>query len=159
MPSFGYDQLHYITLRTKCEVYFSKLKRMLHLLIGTGKGGFVAYSCRVEDHGSGHRARRDAPPVTQPYPIYADDVLEFFQLAGQPCWSDDGYDPAEAARMLENDEFIERATLEEIKSMLTYCVRGEWFCDGHWEAVLQSGRVTAILRRLAVLKESLGGAL
>jgi hypothetical protein len=38
--------------------------------------------------------------------------------------------------------------------LLTYCVRGERFCDGHWDAVLRSGRITAILHRLAVLKTS-----
>ena len=92
--------------------------------------------------------------ITVPYPIYADDVLEFFLLAGQPCWSDYGYEPAKARKMLEDDKFIEKATLEEIKTMLTYCVRGERFCDGHWEAVLKSGRVTAILRRLAILRDS-----
>jgi hypothetical protein len=39
--------------------------------------------------------------------------------------------------------------------MLTYCVRGERFCDGHWAAMLESGRVVAILRRLRVLCGSL----
>jgi hypothetical protein len=102
--------------------------------------------------------RTDDGAITVPYPIYADDVLEFFQLAGQPCWSDYGYSPAEAARMLKDDGFIARATLGEIRSILTYCVRGERFCDGHWQVVLKSGRVTAILRRLAVLRESLNGS-
>jgi len=97
----------------------------------------------------------DDGTITFPYPIYADDVLAFFRLAGQPCWSDYEYDPAQARNMLEGDAFIDSATLEEVKSMLTYCVRGERFCDGHWEAILKSGAVTAILRRLVVLKESL----
>jgi hypothetical protein len=39
--------------------------------------------------------------------------------------------------------------------MLTYCVRGERFCDGHWENLLRSGRVVALLRRLAELREAL----
>jgi hypothetical protein len=43
--------------------------------------------------------------------------------------------------------------LDEIKSMLTYCVRGERFYDGHWEDTLKSGRITALLRRLAVLRQ------
>jgi len=92
--------------------------------------------------------------ITLPHPVYADDVLEFFRLAGQPCWSDDQYEPGAAGRMLEDDRLIERATLEEIKTMLTCCVRGERFCDGHWEAVLRLGKITAILQRLAVLRES-----
>jgi hypothetical protein len=96
--------------------------------------------------------------LTAPYPIYLDDVLTFFQLAGQPCWSDYGYDPAQVSQMLKDDTLIEEASLEEIKSMLTYCVRGERFSDGHWDGVLKSGQVTAILRRLAVLRASLSEA-
>ena len=57
--------------------------------------------------------------------------------------------------MLADEAFISRATLGELKTMLAYCVRGERFCDGHWEAILRSGRVVALLRRLAVLTETL----
>lgn len=92
--------------------------------------------------------------ITIPYPIYAKDVGEFFHLAGDPFWCDYAYGPAEAGKLLQDDAFITQATLDEIKTLLTYCVRGERFCDGHWGAVLRSGRITAILRRLAVLKAS-----
>jgi hypothetical protein len=95
--------------------------------------------------------RTESGAITLPHPVYADDVLEFFRLASQPCWSDYEYEPRTASRMVEDDSFIERATLEEVKTMLTYCVRGERFCDGYWEAVLRSGKITAILQRLAVL--------
>jgi hypothetical protein len=99
--------------------------------------------------------RRDDGVMTIPYPVYAEDVLEFFHLAGQACWSDTQYDPSEAAQQLADDAFIQAATLDQVKTLLTYCVRGERFSDGHWEGVLKSGRVGAILRRLAVLRESL----
>jgi hypothetical protein len=89
------------------------------------------------------------------YPIYADDVVRFFWLAGQPWWSDVEYAPAKAAELLGDDTFIEQASLAEIKSMLTYCVRGERFGDGHWAAMLESGRISALLRRLVVLRQSL----
>lgn len=92
--------------------------------------------------------------VAVPYPIYADDVTAFFQLAGQVCWSDTEYDPVEAGKMVVDDKLIEQATLEQIKTMLTYCVRGERFCEGHWDRLLKSGRVTAILQRLTVLQEA-----
>ena len=92
--------------------------------------------------------------ITMPYPIYTEDVEAFFRLAGDPFWCDYTYNPAEAGKLLDDDAFIARATLDEIKTLLTYCVRGERFCDGHWDAVLRSGRITAILRRLAILKAS-----
>jgi hypothetical protein len=81
------------------------------------------------------------------------DVVEFYHRAGQPCWSDYGYEPREAARMLADEDLIRRATLHEIKTMLTYCVRGERFGDGHWGAMLELGKVTALLRRLQVLRD------
>lgn len=89
------------------------------------------------------------------YPVYADDVVEFFGVAGQRFWSDYRYDPREAGRMLQDDGLIVRADLAQIKTMLTYCVRGERFCDGHWAAMLESGRVAALLQRLAILREEL----
>lgn len=89
------------------------------------------------------------------YPVYADEVMEFYRLAGQHCWSDYGYVPTEAYEMVHDDEFIERATLEDVKTMLTYCVRGERFADGHWWNMLKTGRVVAILKRLRSLRASI----
>jgi hypothetical protein len=94
--------------------------------------------------------------ITVPFPEYCDDVLEFFSLAGQPWWSDFQYDPREAYAMLSDDRFISTCSLDDIKTMLTYCVRGERFSDGLWASVLESGRVVALLRRLAVLRDDLG---
>jgi len=50
--------------------------------------------------------------------------------------------------MVHSDEAIAAASLAEIKTMLTFCVRGERFCDGHWGAMVSKGRIGAILRRL-----------
>ena len=36
--------------------------------------------------------------------------------------------------------------------MLTYCVRGERFSDGHWEAMVESGVIRSILERLQELR-------
>jgi hypothetical protein len=93
--------------------------------------------------------------VTLPYPSYAPDVSVFFDLAAQECWSDQGYRPDVAGAMLEDDASIDHATLAEIRTMLTYCVRGEQFCDGHREGVLRSGRLVALLTRLQVLRREM----
>jgi hypothetical protein len=87
---------------------------------------------------------------------YMPDVEAFFRRAGNGWWSDPDYEPAAAARMLADDEAVRRATLREVRAMLTCCVRGERFCDGYWEGILQAGRVTALLRRLAVLRQEAG---
>jgi hypothetical protein len=84
-------------------------------------------------------------------------VVEFFGVAGQHFWSDYEYHPQEAGAMLADDDCVAGAGLAQIKTMLTYCVRGERFCDGHWGAMVESGRVQALLRRLVELREELGG--
>jgi|SRR5215213_3649132 len=91
--------------------------------------------------------------ISLPYPSYDADVEEFFRLVAQRGWLDHGYKPEEAARMLADPEFVGRATLEEIGTMLTYCVRGERFCDGSRESLLKGGQITALLRRLEVIRE------
>ena len=91
-----------------------------------------------------------APP--SPYPRYHDDVLAFMQEAGRPWWSDYGYVPIEAWRMIRDPARVEAASLDEVRTMLTWCVRGERFGDGHWNAALEEGRVQSLLRRLAVLR-------
>ena len=90
-----------------------------------------------------------------PYPVYLEDVEQFYRLAGQPCWSDYDYEPEKAARVLQDDAFIQRATLAEVKTMLTYCVRGERFSDGHWAAMLESRRIVALLKRLRALRDQM----
>ena len=93
--------------------------------------------------------------ITMPYPVYDEDVQEFFKRVGQRGWLDVGYKPEEAARMLADGEFIKRANLEQIRTMLTYCVRGERFCDGHRESLLEGGQIVALLRRLEAIREQM----
>ncbi|MDT7778731.1 MAG: hypothetical protein QOC99_1243 [Acidobacteriota bacterium] len=88
-----------------------------------------------------------------PFPVYDEDVEEFFKLIGQRGWMDFGYKPEEAGRMLADAEFIKQASLEQVKTMLTYCLRGERFCDGHREALLMGGQIVSLLRRLEAIRE------
>ena len=108
----------------------------------------------IVDTGGGEDV--DDMTATTRYPVYADDVLAFFRLAGAPCWSDFSYDPRRASEMLEDEALIARATLDEIKTLLTVCVRGERFSDGYWGCLLSTGKILAILRRLAVLRDVMG---
>lgn len=88
---------------------------------------------------------------TMPYPEYDPAVREFFRLAGGKSWSDYGYDPQKATQMLHNEALIKKATLDEIRTMLTYCVRGERFNTGHWGAVIEGGQIARLLQRLVQL--------
>jgi hypothetical protein len=92
--------------------------------------------------------------ITMTYPVYEQEVDEFIRVASKECWCDYQYVPEEAARMLENEQFIENASLSELKTMLTFCVRGERFRDGHMEAMIEKGKIRSILNRLIVIRES-----
>jgi len=90
--------------------------------------------------------------ISLPFPEYDEDVEEFFRLVAEHGWLDYGYKPEEAARMLADGELVERADVEQMKTMLTYCLRGERFCYGHWESLLEGGQVVALLRRLKSIR-------
>jgi hypothetical protein len=87
-------------------------------------------------------------------PVYSSDVSEFFGLASQRCWTDHEYDPDEMGEVIHDDIQVAAAELDEIRALLTYCVRGERFRDGHWGAMLVTGRIQRILDRLAELREA-----
>ena len=53
--------------------------------------------------------------------------------------------------MLEDQQAVETAELGQIKTMITYCVRGERFCDGHWGAMIELGHISRLLQRLSQL--------
>lgn len=89
-----------------------------------------------------------------PIPKYPTPVAQFFELAAHPCWNDYDYCSKPAHEMLADDAVVASATLDQIKTMLTSCVRGEKFCDGHWEESIKEGRVGAILARLHQLRET-----
>ena len=86
-----------------------------------------------------------------PYPVYDPVVEEFFQHAASECWLDYEYRPEEAARMLSDEGFVKSASLLQIKTMLTFCVRGERFSDGHWAEMIENGNIRRILERINVL--------
>jgi len=93
--------------------------------------------------------------ISLPHPVYDDDVEEFFRRVGERGWIDYGYRPMEAADMLADPEFVGRASLDDVRTMLTYCSRGERFCDGHWEWLLKGGQIVALLRRLRAIREQM----
>lgn len=95
-----------------------------------------------------HSGRQKDETIQMPYPEYDEVVTDFFHLVAKDCWMDYEYVPENARQSLENEEAIKSASLGEIKTMLTYCVRGERFCDGHWESMIVNGYVCQILERL-----------
>src|SRR5690606_33104783 len=93
-----------------------ELLRFLPVLGAAGPG------TEPEWHGLNQEPANGA--FTMPYPTYPPTVKEFFQLAGQECWCDFEYEPSAAGEMVQSDAAIASASLAQIKTMLTYCVRG-----------------------------------
>jgi len=91
-----------------------------------------------------------------PFPEYDPVVKEFFRLVSQEQWCDYNYQPKEIAEKLSQENNIEESSLSEIKSLLTYYVRGERFCDGHWGAMIEKNVLCRILQRLKRLNEHIG---
>lgn len=87
--------------------------------------------------------------ITMPYPEYEQVVGRFFRAASKKWWMDKRNQPETAAAMLMDERALLDAVINDIRSMLTYCVRGERFCDGHWAAMIEGGHVCRLLRRLA----------
>ncbi len=87
------------------------------------------------------------------WPVYAEPVTAFFSAAGKDCWSDFDYDMARSANRLADPEQVAAASLDELKSMLTWCVRGERFCDGHHGSVIDNGHILRLLQRLQTLRQ------
>jgi len=89
--------------------------------------------------------------IQMPWPEYDPLVEEFTRAAAAECWRDYGYHPEEAHRMFADEDFLKTAALPQVKTMLTYFVRGERFSDGHWGAMIESGQIRRLLERLAEL--------
>ncbi len=88
------------------------------------------------------------------HPEYHPVVLEFFRYLGSSCWVNYGYNPVDEGEKINDDEFISNANLESIRSMFTWCQRGERFCDDHWESILRNGKVFMLLLRLKEIRNS-----
>ena len=89
---------------------------------------------------------------TASYPIYKEVVNKFFDLLAEDQWNNYSYQPAVAAEMLMNEDFVKRASLEEIKTMLTYCWRSERFSEGHLDAMIEGGHIRRLLERINEIK-------
>jgi hypothetical protein len=89
---------------------------------------------------------------TLPYPDYDPVVEEFFHTVSGGGWLDYDYNPEQAYEMTRDEERIKTSSLSQIRTMLTFCVRGERFSDGHWACMIEKGYIRQILERLNEIK-------
>jgi hypothetical protein len=76
-------------------------------------------------------------------------------VAANECWRDYDYNPEDGYQMLQDENSVKMASLPQIKSMLTFCVRGERFSDGHWGEMIEKGYIRRLLERLNEIKAEL----
>jgi len=57
--------------------------------------------------------------------------------------------------MIKDEALIRTASLSQIKTMLTFCLRGERFSDGHWAQMIEKGHIRRLLERLNEIKSEL----
>ena len=90
-----------------------------------------------------------------PYPHYHSLVDEFFRVVAGGGWIDFEYKPEQAYQMLKDEKLVQTASLSHIKTMLTFCLRGERFSDGHWAQMIEEGYIRRLLERLIEIKSEL----
>ena len=83
-------------------------------------------------------------------PVYDPLINEFIKALSQPQWTD--YEYITHERELRAPDAVERASLRQMKTLLTHFRRGENFCGGWWSDRIADGRVKRLLERLIVLK-------
>jgi len=61
------------------------------------------------------------------------------------------YFPEDVAQYINDDAAIASADIEKIGALITYCVSGECFCDGHLGMMIRNGRIIDMLQRMEQL--------
>lgn len=100
----------------------------------------------------GELKKSESGAVIMPGPMYHETMLDLIGVLSKEVWNDYGYEPRAAWQMLQDPEQVASASFEQVKSMLTYFVRGERFSDGHWADMIEKGHVRRLLERVAQLR-------
>jgi hypothetical protein len=104
----------------------------------------------IESWGGGEKQKDGS--ISFPYPNYDPVVEEFFRLVSSEGWLDHEYSPEQAYQMLKDENRIKTASLSQITTMLTFCVRGERFSDGLLAQMIEEGYIRRLLERLNEIK-------
>jgi hypothetical protein len=100
----------------------------------------------------------DQPDVTViPYFSLSEEAAAFEQKAYELGWVMHDFDwgtwkqTPEAISLRDDAQALEQATPEQLARLLTVCIRQDRFCEGALEGAFQSGLLTRILERAAVI--------
>jgi len=87
--------------------------------------------------------------------VYHPSVNTFFELASQQHWQDYQYVDNFSDQMIKPGK-IENSSMNEIKTIITWCVRVERFAEGHWVGVIEKDIIKRLLKRLNNILENDG---
>lgn len=153
----GNAKQHFVTARE--ALCFVPAKHMKKSRLPTPEEieGLTAFLPRLYSEGfvsieSWSGGKQEDDSLTLPYPSYNRVVEEFFRSVGRGCWLDYEYRPEQAGKMLKDEDLIKTASLAQIRTMLTFCLRGERFADGHWGEMIDQGYIRRLLERLNEIK-------
>ena len=85
--------------------------------------------------------------------IYHPTVNTFFELVSQEHWKDYQYVDNFSEKMIGPGK-IEEASINQLKTILTWCDRVERFVEGHWEYVIKDDVIKRVLNRLIQINEN-----
>ena len=101
---------------------------------------------------------REPGTITMPWFAHSELTSRFLEVAYRDGWVRPDFDwPAwaqtpEAGRLRDDREALEQATVLELARLLTVVIRSEKFDEGALAVALESGLVTAVLRRIQQLR-------
>ena len=80
------------------------------------------------------------------YPNYTNEVLSFINILSVKFWEDTNYTQKPVTDWLQNPMKLETLSIDELKSVITYILRQERFCEGFWLSTFEKGYFKFILR-------------
>ena len=122
---------------------------------------FIPYFREAKDrefcHWEGGKKDKDGV-ISWPFPVYEDRLDEFISEFYKTNFMDYEYERT-LDRYLgrshkDMNEKIESADFDLINAMLTYHIRAERFCDGHWEEMVREDVFLRLLERLVEINKS-----
>ncbi len=114
--------------------------------------------------GSWNQAKSTEPGVSfMPTFSFSTEVYDFIRTAYELGWVRIDFDwsewteSPEATTLRDDAEALAAATPDQLERLLTVLIRQDRFCEGSLASDYESGLITRILRRAAVLAAELAG--
>jgi len=85
---------------------------------------------------------------------YEQSIEDFFYCAAKGSVMNRRYDPDEASQMLEDEQLVRDASLGQVRTMLTYCIRSERMGPGQLAHFIRRGTVRHLLNRMKAILDT-----